>query len=848
MLAALGATDCGLSSAEAARRLADDGPNELSARRRASRLEILLRQFRNPLIYTLLLSAAVALSLGKVTDGLVVLAVVLANALIGFVQEDRAASAIEALAWMMTEPATVLRDGRWRTLPAAELVTGDVVRFEPGDKIDADARVISAHELRIDESALTGESLPVDKHPDAVDQGAPLAERRSMAYAGTVVRAGTGVGVVTAAGMTTELGRISALVEAAEALDTPLTRALGEIAALITKAVAAVAVLLLAIALARGWSVSEAALAAVTLAVAAIPEGLPAIVTVALAVGVQRMARRRAVVRQLPAVETLGSTTIIATDKTGTLTLNAMTVHHVWTPGGPTTLSGSPVEAQDPAAMALLRAAVLCNDADGDEGDPTETALLAAAADAGLDQELVRRGHPRLDVVPFASEARRMTTLHRSPDGSHFVLVKGAPEVVLPTVPADEAEPAEAEAARLAGTGHRVLALSRAEVPREVDELDPGQTPVFRLLGLVALVDPPRPDAAEAVAAVQRAGVRVKMITGDHVATAQAIARQVGLRHERAATGVELASATDAELSRLAADVDVFARVAPEHKLRLVRCLQRDGHVVAMTGDGVNDAPALEQADIGVAMGQRGTSAAREAADLVLADDDFATIRAAVEEGRRVFDNVVKALTFVLPTNLGEALVLLVAVFAFPFDDGRALMPIEPVQILWINLVATVMLALPLAFEARDPGVMQRGPRPPRARLIDGPMLRRTVVVAIAMAAGAIALFLVEHDSGDAPDRAQTLAVTGIALFQCTYLLACRNPGGRVREIGWFTNPWVYAGIAGLVALQAAFVYAPFMHTLFGTAPLGGEELGLAVLFSLTGPLAARVTPRRAAA
>lgn len=834
VLAALCTSERGLTSAEARRRLAIEGPNELAGRRPSTRLDIAFRQIRNPLIYTLLLSAAVALVLGKLTDGLVVLAVVVLNAAIGFVQEDRAASALAALASMVVEPATVLRDGRWHTMPADQIVRGDIVRLEPGDKIDADARLLLASRLRVDESALTGESVAVEKATVTLPTHTPLGDRRCMAHAGTVVRAGTGTAVVTATGMATELGHISSLVEDVEALQTPLMRALAGIAAVITKAVAVVAVLLLAVALIRGWTVAEATLAAVTLAVAAIPEGLPAIVTIALAAGVQRMAARHAIIRRLPAVETLGGTTVIATDKTGTLTRNEMTVRRVWSPAGDD--------------RAVLDAAVLCNDAEGDEGDPTETALLAAATAAGRDPDAVRTAAPRLDVVPFSSESRRMTTLHRAVDGSRFVLVKGAPEAVLPLVPADVRGAAEAEAARLAEAGHRVLALSRADAGERISALPHDGTGLVArhsLLGLVALVDPPRPSAAEAVHAVQRAGVRVKMITGDHAATAREVARQVGIRHERALTGAELEAATDEELSRLARDVDVFARVAPEHKLRLVRRLQRDGHVVAMTGDGVNDAPALEQADIGIAMGRRGTSAAREAADLVLADDDFATIRAAVEEGRRVFANIVKAIAFVLPTNLGEALVVLAAVCAFPIEDGSPLLPIEPVQILWINLVATVTLALPLAFEARDPRAMQRGPRPPGARLIDGPMLRRTVLVAATMAAGAIALFLLEHDPGDPTARGQTLAVTGIALFQCLYLVVCRNPGGRVRDIGWFTNRWVFAGIGALLALQAAFIYVPFMHELFGSASLDATQLAAAAGFAMTALVVGRL-PRAA--
>ncbi len=847
----LGSGDRGLSGAEPRRRLAHCGPNALPEPAGPGAPALLLRQARNPLIVTLLISAAVAITLGRTTDGLVVLAVVVLNALIGFAHESRAARAIGALAQLVVEPVTVVREGTLRTLPATELVPGDVVRLEPGDKVDADIRILTARGLRIDESALTGESVPVDKGEEAVPAGTAVADRSSMAHAGTIVRAGTGTGVVTATGARTQLGQIAALLERAEEPRTPLTVALAGIAHVITRAVAVVAVLVLLVGLLRGWPAADATLAAVTLAVAAIPEGLPAVVTIALAVGVQRMARRKALVRQLPAVETLGSTTVVATDKTGTLTRNAMVVQEVWTPAGTSAPSGG---AGADGIRAVLEAGALCNDAElpahgrPPEGDPTEVALLQAARATGLDHGVLRREHPRLDVVPFSSEAKAMTTLHAAPGGARFAVTKGAPEVVLRDLPAADRLVAEREAGRMAAEGQRVLALVRREVGDGTASLAGRRGGRVRLLGLVGLVDPPRSGVADAVAAVRGAGIRVMMVTGDHPETARAIARRVGMRHQRAITGREVERADDATLRRLVRDVDVVARVTPEHKLRLVRALQREGHVVAMTGDGVNDAPALEQADLGVAMGLRSTSAAREAADVVLADDDFATIEAAVHEGRRVYDNVVKALTFVLPTNLGEALVVLVAVCAFPLRDGVPVLPIEPVQILWVNLVATVALALPLAFEAPGPGLMRRPPRRPGTPLLERAVVLRTLLVATVMAAGAIALFLVEqHASGAgeaASPRAQTLAVTSIALFQCLYLLGCRNPGGRVRDVGWATNPAVYGGIALLLVLQAAFVYLPPLQEAFGTAALEPRQWLMAAGVALLGPVVARVPIR----
>ncbi len=620
---ALGSRRDGLTAAEAAQRLAEHGPNEPPHAKPESSWALLRRQVADPMISVLAVAGAIALVLGEEVDAAVVFAVVVVNALIGFAQEQRAGSAIRALAAMVPEHATALRDGVRVDVPASEIVPGDVVALGRGDRVPADARVIEARALEIDESALTGESMPVAKTTAPVEDEAAVADRSCIAHGGTLVTGGNGLAVVVATGERTQLGLVSAMLRDTTRVETPLTRALAGFARLVAVAISVVAAVMLGVGLARGYGVSDAALAAISLAVAAIPEGLPAIVTIALAIGVQRMARRQAVVRRLPAVETLGSTGVICTDKTGTLTRNEMAVRELWTPEG----SGA-------AALAMLRAAALCNDAaaDGEAGSPTELALVAAAAQRGVDVSAQRSAMPRLDAIPFEPEHKLMATLHAAGDRG-VVFVKGAPSAVLPRcVDGDPVLAAAREAATAqASQGMRVLAVAT----RHWDDRAP--SPALdtllglTLLGLVAISDPPRDDAVEAVAACRRAGVAVKMITGDHPATATAIARELAFPEGGVLTGRELDALDDEALRRAAGETVVFARVAPEHKLRLVRALQRERHVVAMTGDGVNDAPALRQADIGVAMGVTGTAVAREAADIVLADDRFSSIAAAVQ-------------------------------------------------------------------------------------------------------------------------------------------------------------------------------------------------------------------------
>ena len=828
----------GLDGAEAERRLRAVGSNVIHARRGEPAVRVLVRQLSSPLIVVLLVAGVVAIALGDYVDGVVVLAVVAVNTAIGFLQEWRAARSIEALDAMLADDAAVVRDGRLQHVAAADVVPGDLLTLAAGDRVAADARIVAARLLEVDESPLTGESLPVAKQEAAVDTAAPLGDRSSIVHGGTLVAAGTATAVVVATGRRTELGRIADLLAQTRPLETPLTRSLAGFSRALSGAICAIAVLLAVVGLVRGYEPMDAALAAIALAVAAIPEGLPAIVTIALAIGVQRMARRRAVIRRLPAVETLGSTTVICTDKTGTLTHNRMRVEALWTPAGGESRAA---DATSPAVAELFRAGVLCSDADGGVADPTEAALVAAAERAGIDARGARAAARRLDALPFDGARRLMLTVHRDGPGA-IAYLKGAPEAVLAHCASDPELRRRTDAAvgALAGRGMRVLAFARRRTATAPPTAEAALAGGWDLLGLQAMVDPPREDAIDAVAACRAAGIDVKMITGDHLVTARAIGARFGL-HGRGLTGDALDALDRDGFGAAARETHVFARVAPEHKLRLVEQLQRDGEVVAMTGDGVNDAPALRQADIGVAMGQGGTATAREAADVVLADDDFATIAAAVEEGRRVYDNVRKAVAFTLPTNLGEALVILVAVLVFPFSGGEPLLPVSPTQILWVNLIATVTLALPLAVEAMEPALMRRRPRRPGTALLDRTLLVRTVAAAGLMTVVALGVFVLERRAelatGVAPDTAlavgQTAAVTAIVLFQVVYLLECRSLRTSLFRLPPGGNPWVWAGIAAVLALQSAFIYAPPLQQAFGSAALDGSAWALAAAGAL---------------
>jgi magnesium-transporting ATPase (P-type) len=876
VLGRVDSNEAGLSAQEARQRLEAYGPNVLARQSGDGPLQLLWRQINSPLIWVLLGSAILAIALGKVTDGAVVLAVVVLNTIIGFAQEYRAGKAIEALADMVPENTAAIRDGKRENVPVADLVPGDIIVFASGDKVPADCRLVAVRNLRIEEAALTGESVPTEKSLASVDINAGIGDRIGMAFGGTLVTYGTGTAVVVATGSKTELGRISTLLKEATDLQTPLTKALESIGKIITASVLAVSLVMVFIGVMRminagvdfGLAFQDTLIFAIALAVGAIPEGLPAIVTIALAIGVQRMASRRAIVRKLPAVETLGSTTTICSDKTGTLTRNEMTVQTLWTPAGAFEVTGvgyqpagelkqrgqSVTTVSEPVKRLLLDGA-LCSDAtvfqEGEtwklSGDPTEGALVTAAMKIGVDVEAERKACPRRDAIPFESENQFMATLHTQEDGTQRIVLKGAPEVVLRRCAGAHGGALDPTAAHqaveaMAAQGMRVLAFAAktSHPPRARLEMA-HVAHDMQLIGLMGMIDPPRQEAIEAIRICHTAGITVKMITGDHMKTAAAIGKQLGLTAEATAvTGAQLQATSDTDLKALVQSSNVFARVAPEHKLRLVRALQASDQVVAMTGDGVNDAPALKQANIGVAMGITGTAVSKEAADIVLTDDNFASIAAAVEEGRRVYDNLIKSLAFVLPTNLGLAFILIYAVAFFPFDptSKELLLPMLPVQLLWINLVATVSLALPLAFEAKEPNVMQRPPRAPREPVLSRFVIVRTVLVAVLMTAGAIGLFHHEYSkdlaAGVLPSlalaEAQTLTVTTVVLFQIFYMFNCRSIVGSIFKIGLFSNPTVFIGVSLLLLLQVAFVFLPFLNRVFGSSPVLLSDLWLATV------------------
>lgn len=856
----------GLEQAEAEARLRRLGPNSLPGRRQKSAIERFLLQFHQPLVYILLASGAVTALLGEAVDTSVILGVVLANAVLGFLQESKAVSALSALTATMTSEAALVRGGLSSRQDAAVLVPGDLVLLRSGDKVPADLRILQSRELRVDESMLTGESLPVEKSLAAVAPETPLAERTGMAYAGTLVAHGQARCVVVATGLDTELGRISALMDSTDELQTPLTRKISRFSRLLLVGILALAGLNVILGLTRGERLVDMFMASVALSVAAIPEGLPAVVTIILAIGVSRMAKRRAVIRRLPAVETLGSVTVVCTDKTGTLTENQMTVRRLWAGGAGAEVLGvgyAPAGAvvsdggQDlnAAQLECLRSGLLCNDAilrvpeTGGawrvEGDPSEAALLVSAAKAGLDRAAEQAERPRLDELAFESERQYMATLHRQGQGA-VAYLKGSAERVLErctsTLGPDgtpavlDARAVHREMEAMAAQGLRVLAFARGEHPpgkTGLDHADVGGGLVF--LGLQGMLDPPRAEAVSAVAACRRAGIMVKMITGDHIGTAVAIGRMIGLGNAECLsrgeclglTGRQLEALTDAELAQTVREVAVFARVSPEQKLRLVRALQASGDIVAMTGDGVNDAPALKQADIGVAMGLAGTDAAKEAADMVLTDDNFASIAAAVEEGRGIFDNLVKFIVWALPVNLGEGMVILTA-FLFGIT-----LPILPVQILWINMTSAGFLGLMLAFEPREPGLMERPPRNPSRPLLGGLLAQRIVLVGLLLLAAGFGLFQWELNSGASLAHARTVAVNVFILGEAAYLFNSRSLTRSPFTLGLFSNPWVNRGVVFMLAMQMFLTYAPFMNTLFSTAPIGLREWGLILASAL---------------
>jgi magnesium-transporting ATPase (P-type) len=859
-LEALGGTPAGLSGDEAARRLARHGPNRLPDPPGRGPLLRLLAQFHNVLIYVLIGAAAVTAALGHWVDTGVILAVVVVNAVIGFVQEGRAEQAMAAIREMLAPRAAVLRDGHRITVEASDLVPGDIVLVEAGDLVPADLRLIRANGLKAGEAILTGESMPVDKGCAPVDTDAPLGDRASMLFSGTLVAAGTGHGVISETGGDTQIGRISGMLGKVEVLTTPLVEQIDRFARWLTMFILIVAGTLLAYGYFVGHlGFADLFMAVVGLSVAAIPEGLPAVLTITLAVGVQAMARRNAIVRRLPAIETLGAVSVICTDKTGTLTRNEMMAATLATTGRVHKMTGegyAPVGTLDidgetrATLEEAARVAGLCNDAvlhgpEGGwrvEGDPMEGALRALAGKITGAGAAPFPGWTRRDAIPFDAAHRYMATLDEDGAGHTHIHVKGAPEAVLAlcsTERTDDGGTAPLDAARwhetvetLAADGQRVIAVATRAAEAGQDALRPGDLDGhLTLVALVGLIDPPRLEAIAAVAECRAAGIRVKMITGDHAATARAIAAQVGLQnHDRVLTGADLEAMDDAALADAATQTDIFARTSPADKLRLVTALQSRGLTVAMTGDGVNDAPALKRADAGIAMGLKGSAAAKEAAELVLADDNFASIAAAVREGRTVYDNIKKVISWTLPTNAGEAMTIITALFA-----GMAL-PITAVQILWINLVTAVTLGLALAFEPSEPGTMLRPPRPRDEPLLTGGLVWHIVLVSALFLAAVFGMYFHAIDKGYPSALAQTMAMNTLVVLEIFHLFFVRNIHGT--SLTWAAargTRTVWICVVAVTGAQCAITYLPPLHRVFGTAPVPLTEglliVGVGVVF-----------------
>ena len=833
--------DNGLSSTEAARRLVAEGPNEIRERRPRSTFRMVVSQFQDFMILVLIAAAFVSGAIGEAGDALIILAIVVLNGAIGFVQDYRAESVMAALRQLAALKAVVVRDGRRHAIAAAEIVRGDVVLVEAGNGVPADLRLVEAPRLKINEAALTGEAIPAEKRADPLaDAGLPVADQLNMAFKGTVVTYGRGRGLAVATGMATQLGRIAGLLEAVEPAQAPLQRRLAVFGRQLAVAILAICAVFFALGIWRGEPLLLMLLTALSLAVAAIPEALPAVITMMLALGARAMARRNALVRRLPAVETLGSVSFICTDKTGTLTLNEMRAKEVYVSGERRVIVA--LHGADAPAKALVVAAALCNDAEGGArgeviGDPTEVALWRLAAEAGLDPEALRRTAPRLLELPFDSDRKRMTTVHREGDGPHVVAyTKGAPETVLDRCETEMRSEADLPANRghalaiaeaMADEGLRVLAVAR----RRWTELPESKTPDeierdLTLIGLVGLLDPPRPEAKAAVALCKTAGITPVMITGDHPATARSIAGELGIGRpgDRIITGRELHGLSDAALAERIEGTPVFARVDPAQKIRIVSALQARGQFVAMTGDGVNDAPALAQADIGVAMGKSGTDVAREAASLVLLDDNFATIVAAIAEGRRIFENIRKFISYVLTCNAAEILTLFLApFFGLPI-------PLLPVHILWINLITDGLPGLALAAEPPEKGAMRRPPRPPGESIFARGMWQHILAIGLIMAG--VCLATQAYSIHLALPHWQTMVFTVLTLSQMGNVLAIRSERESLFRQGLFTNLPLCGAVLLTFGLQMATIYVPVLNPIFRTAPLTMPELAVCVALS----------------
>jgi len=857
VFARLKSSPAGLTTADAAQRLAESGPNELQAAHRISPWTILIEQFKNVLIVILLAATVLSIFLGHGIEAVAIAVIVLFAVLLGFMQEYRAERAIEALRRMAAPTATALRDGVEVGVPARDLVPGDVILLRAGDKIPADVRLIEAINLQIEEAALTGESVPVEKHASPLaNPELAVGDRKNMAYAGTAATYGRGRAVVVATGMATEFGKIAQLLQTIETGKTPLQENLDKVGHALARAAFVVVVIIVALGLFRGQPVIEMLIFGVALAVAVVPEALPAVVTISLAIGVQRMVKRNALMRRLSAVETLGSTSVICSDKTGTLTKDEMTARRLFVAGqmlhisgagyeprGQFSLDGLQVEPSAPAKL-LLQAAALASDthivhsaADGHwhiKGDPTEGALVVAAAKAGISKAEVESQYPRVNEIPFTSETKRMTTLHAAPEGV-IAYSKGAPEIILAScarwLTGDGEAPLDAagqqlilDAARhMASEALRVLAVaSKPGASLENAERE------MTFLGLVGMIDPPRPEARAAIQTCEQAGIKPVMITGDHPLTAQAVARELGLlKTGRVVTGAELEAMSEAELDREVDNIEVYARVSPAHKLRVVTALQKKGHITAMTGDGVNDAPALKKADIGIAMGITGTDVTKEAAAMTLTDDNFASIVAAVEEGRGIFGNIKKYLMYLLSSNVGEILLMAGApLLGMP-------LPLTAVQILYVNLATDGLPALALAVDPPEPDLMRRRPRNPRAGIFTRPVVVLMIAAGLWSAAINLSLFAWALNSGRSIEQAMTITFVSLVLIQFFKAYNFRSDRHSVSKQP-FANKWLNLAIVWELLLLAVIVYAPFLQKPFGTFSLPLMDWAIIIVCALS--------------
>jgi len=857
-LAALGSRRSGLSETEARARRLQYGPNELKSRKKTPPILAFLRQFLSPLIYVLIVAVIISVIVGHFLDASVIMGVLILNAVIGFIQETRAEKAMEALIQMAAPKARVRRDGKVRLIPAREIVPGDILLLETGDRVPADARLIEVSNLKVNEAMLTGESMPVDKRTEALRGEVPMAERKNMVHMGTIVNYGRATALAVRTGMATDIGQIATAIQEIKQEKTPLQKNISRLSRYIVALFVGICILLVVVGVLKGLAWLEVFLLAVAAAVSAIPEGLPAVVTVVLAMGMRIMARRNAIIRKLVAVETLGSATVICSDKTGTLTLNEMTVQRLYVDGQWIEVTGEGYAPQgefrrdgqvinpesEPELKLLLQIGALCNDAllIGEKeaccdifGDPTEGALLVAATKAGMNKEKLEKAFPRLDEIPFQSEKQYMATLHPR-DGGRIAYVKGAVErllalskyrlkdnEVVPLTEADVRAIMEANTT-LARQALRVIAVGYVELPRELEDLkDEDIRGSLVFVGLVGMADPPREETKEAIRLARQAGIKVVMITGDHKVTAESIARKLNLPSGKTVTGTELQQMSDEELASQIDDISVFARIEPLHKLRIVNALKRRGHVVAMTGDGVNDAPALKAADIGIAMGITGTDVAKESSDMILADDNFTSVVAAVEEGRIIFNRLRNVIFFLLSTNLGELLALaLTIVFV-----GKA--PLLAVQIIWVNLVTDTAVAVPLGLEPKVGDELKQPPRHPKVGLLFPGLLLRIGFMATMMGIGVFSIFNWAQVRMTL-EEARTIAFCSVVAFEWFRAFNARSDEYTVFKLGFWRNRWLLMSISVAVMLQLAVVYLPFLQVAFGTVPLGINRWGIVLL------------------